>query len=117
MSRRVIFGKSSYRGVTGHIKPGTLQSWNTMTPGHIGANPLIVTSEKFLLRNSDLFPKSAISKFPTDVVYKPQYFVPLAHLLLKSTIGQLVLIVFECISVYVMYVSALAYAFSRVCIP
>ena len=37
-----------------------------------------------IFRNSDLFPNSTINTFPADVLYNPQYFVPLAHLLLKS---------------------------------
>ena len=39
-----------------------------------------------LFRNSDLFRNSTINTFPTDVLYNPQYFLPLAHLLPKSPI-------------------------------
>ena len=50
-----------------------------------------------LFRNSDLFPKNTTNMFPTDVLYNPQYFVPLTHLLLKSPIGPLLRIVYVCI--------------------
>ena len=65
---------------------------------------------KLLFRNSDLFPNSTINTFPTDVLYNPQYLVSLAHLFLKSPIGPVILIVYEC---NVRYVSA--YAYSCVC--
>ena len=41
-------------------------------------------------RNSDLSSNSTIHTSPTDVLYNPQYFVPLAHLFLKSPIGPLI---------------------------
>ena len=66
---------------------------------------------KSLFRNSELFPNSMINTFPTDVLYNPQHFFPLAHLLLKSPIGPLICI---WVSIYDMYVSA--YPFSCVCI-
>ena len=59
----------------------------------------------FFLRISDPFPNSTINTFPTDVLYyTPQYFVQLAHLLLKSPTGPHVWIVYDYEYIFVMYV-------------
>ena len=65
---------------------------------------LIVTQFKIRFRNSDPFPISTINNtFPTVVLCHSQYFVPLAHLLLKSPI---LVHVFELYrSVYLCYVT------------
>ena len=43
-----------------------------------------------------------INTFPTDVLYNLKCFVPLAHVLLKSPIGPLISIIYECISMLSM---------------
>ena len=74
---------------------------------------LIVNSYKFFLETqSYIYHNFKISTFPTNVLNNPKYFVPLAHLLLKSPIGTLIGILYECIF-YIISVSA--YAFARVC--
>ena len=62
---------------------------------------LFDTNYKYFFRNSKLFPNSTINTFPTEVLYNPQYLIPLAHLLLKSPVDPLLLIVY--MSVYLCY--------------
>ena len=99
----------------------------TLSTSHI---PFSCHQVNILFRHSDLFPKATIPTFPTDVLYNPQYFVPLAHLLLKSPtdvlynpqyfvplahlipksqIGPLIWIVYECILMWCLLVHIYAF--------